>query len=843
MKSYSQISNRYMKENKKRTALTILGITLATVLIFAVGTFLLSFRDSYISSIRADGDYEFQVRNISKEQVDKVINNAEIKDSSISNQGEIYSLKDSVRTVNLSQGNKDYFEKIKTQEILEGREPEKAGEVIIDGSEKALLKANIGDEYTLIGSNGEVKEQIVGVYKSASYSSDGPINFTTYLENSANNVEDSYTVFINLNSEKDKQKIMDKVISNADIQVKDDTKTENTELLYLTGNGSGSGITGALKNMAIFVVVIIMVCTITVIYNSFNISVMERIKYFGILKAIGATPKQIKKIIFKEGILMGLIALPTGCLVGFLALKYGMKIFIGDDLLIMLKDFKVKFYPSIILVTAILVSVTIWLSILGPAKRAKKVSAVEAMRNKNEIKIGKIKRRRGKFVEKIFGIEGSLAYKNTRRTPFRFIVTVIALTVSLILFNVFYGFLDYAKQSVTQMYMNIVFDSNLTKTNEGEEFTRDEIKEVNKNITAKESYECYLGYSDLAIPIDRVNGEYEKKANRPVGSDIIDDTGYRKMPRTYTYIEGEKELKLAEQYLVEGKIDMKDLKSGGVIIIDSTKTTKEDGSKEIIRATNYKVGDKIKIPKLDNYSSKNNETNDANLRAAINNNNFIEVPVVAIVEKDPFVGEYVSGGIELLFHEEGTTKLFGEVNSNSLLFDFGDDENSRVDAIKYIDGLKDAKGYSYTDIGDQVKQIEQIYGQVEFFVYCFIGIITVISVVNIFNTISTNLLLRRKEFSTLRAIGMTEKQLRKSVMLEGTLYGVFAAIFGGIGSAALLLLLIKIGGGLADVEYNFAYIPFGLSIVAAIAVTYVSTMIPLRKLRDLSIVEGISDDE
>ncbi|HEY5525775.1 MAG TPA: FtsX-like permease family protein, partial [Clostridium sp.] len=644
-------------------------------------------------------------------------------------------------------------------------------------------------------------------------------------------------------SEKNKQEIMDKVISNANIQVKEDTKIQNTELLYLTGNGSGSGITGALKNMAIFVIVIIMVCTITVIYNSFNISVMERIKYFGILKAIGATPKQIKKIIFKEGILMGLIALPAGSLIGFLALKYGMKIFIGDDLLIMLKDFKVNFYPSIILVTAILVSVTIWLSILGPARKAQKVSAVEAMRNKNEIKIGKIKRRKGKLVEKIFGIEGSLAYKNTRRTPFRFIVTVIALTVSLILFNVFYGFLDYAKQAVSQMYMNIVFDSQLTKANTGEEFTRDEINQVYKNVPAKESYEIYFDNFKLALPKDKVNEEYEGKTKMPVGSKNIDDTGYREMPSTSTYIEGEKELKLAEQYLLEGKIDMEALKNDGVILIDSTKITNEDGSKEIIRATNYKVGDKIKIPKLKNYKSSSEDASDANIRTAINNNDFIEVPVVAIVEKDPLVGEYATGGIELLMHKDSSTKLFGKVNPNTLLFNFEDDENSRVEAIKYIDGVKDVKGYSYTDIGDQVKQMEQVYGQVEFFVYCFIGIVTVISVVNIFNTISTNLLLRRKEFSTLRAIGMTEKQLRKSVMLEGTLYGVFAAIFGGIGSTALLLLLIKISGGLADVEYKFAFIPFILSIVAAISVTYISTMIPLRKLRSISIVEGISDDE
>ena len=194
--------------------------------------------------------------------------------------------------------------------------------------------------------------------------------------------------------------------------------------------------------MAIFVIATIIVCTIVVIYNSFNISVIERIRYFGILKAIGATPKQIKRIIYKEGFLMGLIALPLGCIVGFLALKYGIKIFIGDTLMF-IESFKVGFYPVIILVTAILVAITIFLSILMPARKANKISAVDAIRNKNEIKLGKLKRRKGRIVGKIFGVEGSIAYKNIRRTPFRFIITCLALTVSIIMFNVFYGFVDF----------------------------------------------------------------------------------------------------------------------------------------------------------------------------------------------------------------------------------------------------------------------------------------------------------------------------------------------------------------------------------------------------------------
>lgn len=106
-----------------------------------------------------------------------------------------------------------------------------------------------------------------------------------------------------------------------------------------------------------------------------------------------------------------------------------------------------------------------------------------------------------------------------------------------------------------------------------------------------------------------------------------------------------------------------------------------------------------------------------------------------------------------------------------------------------------------------------------------------------------NLLLRKKEFSTLKAIGMTEKQLKKSVVLEGTFYGIAAAIFGGISSCALLLLLTRIIRGFSEVKYKFAVMPFILSVGCAILITYLSTLAPLKRIKKLTIVEGISDEE
>ena len=205
MKKYSDISFRYMKENKKRTALTIFGIALATVLIFAIGTFLLSFRDSMIAGERADQDYEFSVKDISSEQTNKLINNAEIKDTSIvKNDSTIYEIKDSDVTAFDIIGNKDYYNKIFNNDIVEGNLPEKNNEIVIDYYSSTKLNKKVGDEINLIDENGnELVYKISGIYKTSGYSVGNAINVYTYFDNIDN--ESNYIVWLNLKSDKDKK--------------------------------------------------------------------------------------------------------------------------------------------------------------------------------------------------------------------------------------------------------------------------------------------------------------------------------------------------------------------------------------------------------------------------------------------------------------------------------------------------------------------------------------------------------------------------------------------------------------------------------------------------------------
>lgn len=853
MKSYNEISIRYMKQNKKRTTLTIIGITLATILIFAVGTFLLSFRDSMIAEEKSrNGDYEFILNKLDNDQVDKVINNAEVKDSSIQEDGGTFIVKGTDRMLSITKGNKDYFDKLFVEKIIEGKKPSSECEIVIDKSVKNILNLNLNDDVVLVNEKGdEHKVKLVGISEINGYSDNILLAKEYFSAEQLDNSKNHY-VSVNLKSKKDKNTIIKKVADNAGIELREGVLQSNKQVLYFTGNGENEAISKSLQSITIFVIAIIMICTTTVIYNSFNISIIERMKYFGILKAIGSTPKQIKKIVYKEGLIMGIIALPLGCILGYLSLVFGIKLFIGNTLVFM-ENFKIQFYPIIILITVILVAITIFLSIIGPARKAKKVSAIDAMRNKNEIRLGKLKRRRGKLVNKIFGIEGNIAYKNIRRTPFRFVVTVLALTISIIMFNVFYGFMDFAKQSMSQQFMHTSFDSQVNKVAENSGFTNEEIDELTEKPFVREYYKFKNDSLRILLPSEEINMNYSEETGLNCNPIVYDDINYTEIPFVTTLASPDNGVKLNERNIVEGKLDMDAIKNGGIILIDGYKTTDRGGQVKIVRMTKYKVGDKIRIPKAKNYTKNYTEDPKGDIselkkeqeneyRDSINKGDYYELPIVAIVNKEPLMSQYPQG-IGLIFHEDAYSKFINKSNYDSLLYSFNDDTTAREEAIEYFDSISSQNEYRYMDMGDALKQVNQLYEQMEFFVYCFITIVTIISIVNIFNTISTNLLLRKKEFSTMKAIGMTEKQLKKSVMLEGTLYGILAAIIGGIISALLLVLLVNLGGALGDVEYKFNFIAFLGSIICAIAVTYISTLAPLKNLKKLTIVEGISDEE
>nr|WP_307905879.1 FtsX-like permease family protein [Clostridium botulinum] len=148
---------------------------------------------------------------------------------------------------------------------------------------------------------------------------------------------------------------------------------------------------GAVTAMIVIVVGIIIVCTVAVIYNAFNISVAETINEFGILRSIGATPKKIRRLVFKEAFIMGSIAIPIGILAGYAGIYITIYLLSKSKNFIFDSMINIRFYPQIIVVSTILGIITILLSVLGPAISASRISPIDAIRNSSNIKKKNIK--------------------------------------------------------------------------------------------------------------------------------------------------------------------------------------------------------------------------------------------------------------------------------------------------------------------------------------------------------------------------------------------------------------------------------------------------------------------
>ena len=375
------------------------------------------------------------------------------------------------------------------------------------------------------------------------------------------------------------------------------------------------------------------------------------------------------------------------------------------------------------------------------------------------------------------------------------------------------------------------------KQEEVKKIASEEIEKVEKQDFISTMYKMHNTNYQLLIPEDKLNKKYEEEVGYKIALNRNGIFYNNVSTVAASCFAGEKNVvDLASSYIKEGNID----NTLGVILIDGRKISNKNGENEVIRGTNYKVGDSIRIAKPVN--SENPLTTEDKQRA-IDNNDYVEVPIIAIADKDPIYGQYGTDTLGIVMSNESYNKYIGQFKVNLLAFDFDGDSQKQNEAIEYFDSIQKANGYVYGDLSQQLGMVKELFNQVEFFVYCFIIVITIISIVNILNTISTNIIIRKREFSILKAIGMTEKQLNKSVILEGTLYGIISGIFGGVISAVLLAVLVKLTMGMAVIEYKFDFAAFIGSIVAAILITYIATLIPLRKLRKLSIVEGIRDEE
>lgn len=811
MKTYEDITIKYLKKHKSRTTLTILGIIISIAFFTAIATLYYSYIDINIQNIRAKGNYEIVFTNVEGSKVNSIIHNLKVFSGGIvKDYGEI------APNINLLGYDKGAFKHVFPIEIIEGRLPSNNNEIVISDSLNQRLS---------VGSRLEKESQkyeIVGIYQSNYWESRGKYMAITLIEE-GNISEGPYHIYANLKGSKNKISIANNIAEKNSLIVngQNSQAVYNEILLRFYGQSSDPIIDKALRNMFILIGTLIITCAIAGIYNIFAISVVERTRHFGILRAIGATHKQLRKIIYREGIIMALIGIPLGILVGHSSLYLILRIITALGFSGVAR-FGVGLYPQVILIGSVLGGATILFSLIGPSKITAKISPLDAIKNSHNIKKEKIKSRKSRIIRGIFGVEGEIGYKNIRRNPKEFWVTIFSLFIAIVLFVTLTNLVSMAEQADdadinSRSYHATFFSRDNTH------IQRDFIKSIENLEGVKKVYYPIHKGMITAIESSLLKESYPVDRNlaRP-GVEIIDDNYSFVNMRLGGY--DKNSLKEATKHLVKGRIDQEILNQNGVLLVLT-------GNHLAIS-----VGDTIKLPKL-STKPLGNEPIQASINLSILSNEFDSFEVVGILKDDPFTFND-SYPITMILNESLYEQTMGSFKPHTIYVEFVNHQG-RNDLFNDFLDLAREHNLFYMDYH---REREGFY-QGMIILYTVIAIVALLGIISIFNTMYINHLVKRREYAIYKAMGMTKIQFGKLVIFQGLLYGLIAAFFGSITGFFFAALIRSNIQATTDNPLTIPLKIIVVGILGVIGLNLIGSILPLKKLHEINISEAIRFEE
>ena len=890
MKILNKLTIKSLKLNKKRTLVTIIGILLSTALITVVAGMITSgkatLQDYFIKN---NGDYQVEFKDVPTEDLSYIAENRNIDN---------YFLTSDIGYARFNEStneDKPYFHIVAIDngaqsklpiKLTEGRFPTNSSEIVIsqniydymqtEGNQLDLSEPEnplkIGDTLTLdiskrlldgkeltqddIYTQDEYLETmytktytIVGIMERLNYTLEpySAPGFTalTYLD--VNNLGSTANIYANFT--KDGVRNYQEVLCNIlglDVEeqkassyigimelstgmTKEDIGSKynislNDNVLQFEGIGVNSSYMRMLYLVGIVVVVIIIISSVFVIRNSFAISITERTRQYGMLSSIGATKKQIRKNVLFEGAILGLIGIPSGILLGILV-NWILSIVLNNLIGKVIDD--VTFIYSVpvtaIILSVILAVITIYFSCKASARRAAKLSPIDAIRSNEDIKIKGKKVKSPKIIKKLFGVGGDIAYKNLKRNRKKYRTTVISLVVSIAIFISITSLVQYSftvsNQALTDYKYNLqvsISGSNIDKNeayNTYKKIAQDE--RVNSYTITKHLY-INMSTKDLKLSKDGVEYLTNLTSEYSEAIESGEDAEYVVVMLAL----GDDEY---QRYISDLGLNYEDAKDKIIWIDDFERYLyNEDGSyrKYIGEIYDYNRGDEI------TFDVSGND-------AGVVEN--VTAPIIAQTTKRPM-------GLETTSYIEGTMIVSDEF-INRFDWIFGTLYVNADDAS----GLEKDINANYQNIftiniQEEADRQNSLILIIAIFLYGFIIVISLIGVTNIFNTITSNMNLRSKEFANLKSIGMTKKEFNRMIRLESIFYGLKSIIIGlplGILGSYLLYLAFREG---ILMEYTFPVMPTVVAVVVVFLLIGGIMKYSLNKINKQNIIETIRKD-
>lgn len=586
----------------------------------------------------------------------------------------------------------------------------------------------------------------------------------------------------------------------------------NSILLSMKGYGSNDATNTVIFSLAVIIIIIVMLASVFVIRNSFAISITEETSMYGMLASVGATKRQIRRNVLFEGFILGLIGIPLGILLG-LGVNAILIAILNSVLGDMLNGATFVFVtPTIPIICAIVLSaVTIFCSSFFIALRASRIPPLVAIRGNKDIKVKNNKSyRTSKLTKKLFGVGGEIASKSLKRSRKKYRTTVISIVVSVAMFIAVSAFMDYGMTYTEHYYGKTDYSYMVSGIDTKQAQTIEKMPEIDNYLTVGLQY----GHVSADVPVNECGENF-----------LYDNAdGTKSFSVEFLEFEHDTFVKICREL----ELDYNKVKGGVLVYSQVTPDNSESGNS----SKPMKLFGKTAPTKFIVYG---NELIAGKLKVS---SVFDEIPKSA----DSVIGEGTIFGQGLIIGEQGViSPQLGEHECYITLYANTSNHTSLTNRIESMEGADDSI-YIF-DYEENVRQFNAIMLIVGIFVYGFIGVISLIGLTNIFNTISTNMQLRSKEFASLKSIGMTKKEFNRMIRLESLMYGIKSLIIGiPLGVLGVFAIFSAFSRGNVPMSFVFPWKAILISIAAVIIVVWLIMKYSISKVNKQNIIETIRND-
>lgn len=890
MNVFTHVTIETLKKNRMRTVVTVIGIVLATAMLTAVTTFISSLRDFMVRSAIAEaGNWYGAVYQIPGEELEALRGDPEVTALAAYEELGYARLEeegDPEKPYLFVAGVEDSFYEMLPVKLIRGRLPKDGTEIVIPrhAQIQRRLSLDVGDTLTLelgdrfweeeklgngnpmmLSEDGQQEEEELVLKGTRTYTVVGVMerleiedyNDAAYYcitgADEGFGEEGMFTCYYRIRRPSDIYEFQSERLG-------DYGGTHNYNLLRYLGSSENRPMMRMIYGLAVILILLIMTGGVSLVYNSFAISVSDRTRQFGILASTGATPRQIRRMVLTEGLIVSGIGIPLGILSGIGGI--GITLHFMEHSFEYLYAGKVPMRLSLsvpaVAAAAATALLTVFLSAWIPSRRAAKVAPMEAIRQSRDIRIPGGIGRKGKLFYRLFGLEGMIAGKHFSRNRKQYRATIFSLFISIVLFISASSFSSYVKSSIggigerPDYDVSVYFEGREENEEEEEQFLRAirQVDGIDRMLAVKASS------AEIVVSPEQMTEEYRKGREEEASRYgqvfwredhtaalsaflmIMEDADYQ------AYLE---ELGLSEQVSLNPDL-------GQAILINQYRIydsgTDRYHNRKVLNES--EIGREIKVLLTDysEWSEVTGEAEEQGTKEQWEQADFqteAAFTIAAVAEKGPMNLFADQGGNFALIVPESVYEarvLEGGrfVNNRNVYLQAKD----HAAVTERIEGLSlNATGTTYLFVSDETESrisAQNMLFTVDVFTYGFIILISLIAVANVFNTISTGFLLRRREFAILSSVGMAPGGMNRMLSCECVLYGCKALLYGLPVSVFVTYRIYKVVQNSMDVDFYVPAASIAIAVFSVFAVVFATMVYARNKMRKENVIDNIRQE-